>query len=298
MRRYLRRFSFSFSFRQTPASFFVEELPIFQPHPKGRYTILKVRKRGLGTWEVADILERFFHARVGYAGLKDKNATAIQYFSLDTAKLHKFRHPKIEILATYKSAKPLRLGDLGGNRFVIKLGGEVSRVKMEKALEILSHEGIPNYFGYQRFGSDALRQAKAMVEGEYFPKDRRWQRYLYSVWQSHLFNMWLAERVEMSEGVFRELPGDIYDEQGVVTGLLPGRGVAKATKAARVIERRYDMRLPVPGFRRAALMFPRDWHVGSWDGGVELGFTLPKASYATIVLENLLGSELDYKGTR
>ncbi len=298
MRRYLRRFFFSFSFRQTPASFFVEELPIFQMHPKGRYTILKVRKVGLGTWEVADILERFFNTRVGYAGLKDKNATAIQYFSLDTTKLHKFRHPKIEILATYKSAHPLRLGDLQGNRFIIKIGGAVSGKQLQNALAIFAKEGIPNYFGYQRFGSDALRQAKTMMEGEYFPKDRRWQRYLYSVWQSHLFNMWLAERVEMSEGVFKELPGDVYDEQGVVTGLLPGRGVAKATKAARAIERRYDMRMPVRGARRAALMFPRDWYVGSCNEGVELGFTLPKASYATIVLENLLGSELDYKGTR
>ncbi len=297
MRRYLRAFSLSFSFRQSPESFFVEELPNFQPHPKGRYTIFKVRKLGLSTWEVADILERSFGARVGYAGLKDKNATAIQYFSLDSTKPQKFRHPKMEILATYKSARPLRLGDLRGNKFVIKIGGAVSSERVQNALEILAKEGVPNYFGYQRFGSDALRQAKALVEGEYFPKDRRWQRYLWSVWQSYLFNLWLAERVEMSEGVFRELPGDLY-EKGIVTGLLPGRGMAKAGKAARSIERRYDMRLPVRGARRPALIYPRDCYAKQIQDGVEIGFTLPKASYATIVLENLLGRELDYKGTR
>ncbi len=297
MRRYLRAFSLSFSFRQSFDSFFVEELPNFQAHPKGRYTILKVRKVGLSTWEAADILERSFGARVGYAGLKDKNATAIQYFSLDRTKLHKLRHPKIEILATYKSAQPLRLGDLQGNRFVIKIGGVVSIERLQNALEILAKEGVPNYFGYQRFGSDALRQAKALVEGEYFPKDRRWQRYLYSVWQSHLFNMWLAERVAMSEGVFKKLPGDKY-ENGVVTGLLPGRGVAKASKAARAIERRYDMRLPVRGARRPTLIYPQDCYAKQIQNGMEIGFTLPKASYATIVLENLLGRELDYKGTR
>ena len=298
MRRYLTNEHVRFAFRQSPKDFIVEEIPLAKPSGRGEYLWCKVQKTHLSTWQLVDLLQRYTGEKIGYAGLKDKNATTIQYLTIPKRAykaLKRFKHSKIKIVDMLPTSKPLKMGELAGNRFRINIYN-CNDVKLLKTLlKRLPEDGVPNYFGYQRFGNNALSQAKALLEGEFFTKDKRLEKLLFSVMQSHYFNGWLAKRVAMSAERLRMLEGDII-EDGIITGLLPGKGVQKATKEARAIEKCYDCYIPTKGYRRAALFFPKDITIQRHKNQTTLLFSLPKGSYATILLENLAKKEMDHKG--
>ncbi|MEA3228162.1 MAG: tRNA pseudouridine(13) synthase TruD, partial [Campylobacterota bacterium] len=253
-------------------------------------------------------------------GLKDKHATTTQYISVEAKyekSLKKFKNKQIKILKTIRDKFSIRMGDLAGNRFKINLYG-VDQIEAGR-IDKLSHKsakiGLPNYFGYQRFGrdGDSIEQAKEMISGELHIEDSKVKKFLISIYQSQFFNEWLRERVlfsrEHNNGVYKLLNGDIYmTEDGkiftpknipqkdfeeakiVPTGLLCGRDVFRARDAARKIEEKYDDGfLYEKGLRRPAIIFPKDvvckynkdFHKFS------LEFTLPKGSYATVFLENI-----------
>ena len=68
-----------------PEDFVVEEDLGFAPAGSGQHLLLKVRKRNANTQWVARELARITGCRpceVGYAGLKDRRAIAIQWFSV------------------------------------------------------------------------------------------------------------------------------------------------------------------------------------------------------------------------
>jgi tRNA pseudouridine13 synthase len=311
MRPYLHPCRLGFGFRQSIETFFVEEIIPHRPAKSGRYAIIKIQKEGLSTWELADILRRYARG-VTYAGLKDKHATTIQHFGIDGRDLSAIlalKPSRWRILGHFKSKRALRVGDLAANRFRIFLRGAPLK-ETQRCLEKLAKAGVPNYFGYQRFGKDGLAQAKEYIEGEYEPRDPKKASFLAAIYQSDLFNRWLEERVAMSEGQFKELAGEVYrrgarhyisskplyEKSSVPTGLLPGSGVVRARLEARRIEERYDAHIHARGARRDAVIYPKEISVERGSGGVWVAFSLPKGSYATIVLENLLGRELGPKG--
>ncbi len=320
MRSYLVPSRIDFSFHQTPKSFFVEEIPARNFGQKGRFAILKVQKEGLSTWEMIKILGSFLQEQIGYAGLKDKNATTIQYVSFPASHLRqlaKFSHPRIKILQIQRSNRPLRMGDLLGNRFGIWIDRVDNKKfgRLQKALDKIAQKGLPNYFGYQRFGQKALEQAQALIEGKFFTRDKKLERMLLFAYQSDLFNRWLDERVRISQdGRFKLLLGDVYQKGSklftptqiplenflakkiMVTGLLPGSKVYLAQGEARKIEAKYEEFLPLRGQRRAALVYPQDVKIRHIQDRAYLEFILPKGSYATILLENLAGTTIDHKG--
>lgn len=74
----------NFNFYQNENDFIVEELPI-DFSLKGGVIVLKIRKKNLGTWDLMEILSKqlnIYENEIGYAGLKDKNATTTQYISI------------------------------------------------------------------------------------------------------------------------------------------------------------------------------------------------------------------------
>jgi len=257
---------------------------------------------------------------IGYAGLKDKNATTIQYLSFNaklTNNLKKFKHKQIKILEFYKSHKSIKMGDLKGNKFGINLY-DVDNIKAGKIQKIASKiikNGLVNYFGYQRFGrGDSITQAKEMLAGEIFIEDKKLRNFLVSVYQSDLFNRWLAKRVELSsDGKFKLLSGDVYvDEKGryftpkeiplkdfldkklLPTGLLCGRDVFKARDKAREIEKEFDDEfLQTKGYRREAIVFVKEFNAKFFakENKLRVEFVLPKGSYATVFLEAIKAKE-------
>jgi tRNA pseudouridine13 synthase len=197
-----------FEFKQTIERFFVEEIPLYPFSNKGNYLILKIKKQDMSTWKLITVLAKATELQerdIGYAGLKDKNATTIQYFSIpkQAEKLlnKNLSTTRVEILEKFYHKSPIKIGHLKGNRFSIVLHDlspsnakflHTTALKMQK-------EGIPNYYGYQRFGEDsrAYLQGKEIAHSGKRLKGSK-EKLLVSSYQSYLFNKWLNQRIKLS----------------------------------------------------------------------------------------------------
>jgi tRNA pseudouridine13 synthase len=313
----------NFKFVQNEEDFIVEEQPI-KFSQAGSFLVLKIKKMNCDTWELIDRLAKFLNVysnEIGYAGLKDKRATTIQYITIPkkySKEIKLFRNKKIEILETFLHNEKLNIGDLEGNRFTINLHNvEISDINhIQKIIKLISRDGMPNYFGYQRFGKeviDNLAKAKELVYGEEIVKDKKLSKMLIAAYQSSFFNAWLVERLNLSKEEFILLDGDVFidlekdkiftpkaitsnilndfkNAKITPTGLLPGRKVFKAMADARKIEEKHDdLYIQEKGYRREAIVFPRNITC-KYDASKKvctLDFVLPKGSYATVLVEYL-----------
>ena len=85
MNYYLTHSPINFFFKHSARDFVVDEIPLYEFSGEGEHLVLKVRKKGLATWEVVSKVANFLgiNAReIGYAGLKDKHAMTTQYISI------------------------------------------------------------------------------------------------------------------------------------------------------------------------------------------------------------------------
>lgn len=318
-----------FKFYQNVDDFKVEEKPL-SFKGRGNFVILKIRKKNLGTWDLIDMLSKLLNIydnEIGYAGLKDKNATTIQYISIPRKyikDLKKIKHPKIEVMETFFHSTKLNIGDLKGNIFEINLHEvqEQDVGQIEKRLHQISKAGMPNFFGFQRFGKDVkenLEKANKIIYGDLKIRDRKLEKMLISAYQSDFFNRWLAKRLSMSEEVFtlqngdvmqsleaddkyftpnkitEKLKKDFLSQKVTPTGLLSGRNVFRAKHEAREIESDYDdTYIQEKGLRRPAIVFPKDISVkyDKENKKCKVMFFLPKGSYATVLIENVANRNL------
>ena len=102
-------------------------------------------------------------AEVGYAGLKDRHAVSVQWFSLPAARgsaeswSTRAHATNSACSSRTSNARKLRRGALRGNRFRIRLRKVAwPRDALEEKLTALRTQGAPNYFGPQRFGRDGF----------------------------------------------------------------------------------------------------------------------------------------------
>lgn len=204
--------------RSVPEDFIVDEVPSCVPDGEGEHAWLVIRKRDSNTEWVARELARFAGVEteaVGYAGLKDRHALTTQVFTVALGKQAEpdwqaFASEVLEILAVDRHRRPLRRGALRENRFVLTLRemrGDAAEVEMR--LSAIRTQGVPNYFGPQRFGHDGnnLQQAREMFAGR-FRESNAHRRGLYlSAARSWLFNLVLSERVRQQNWL-QALPGE------------------------------------------------------------------------------------------
>jgi len=283
---------------------------------------------------------------IGYAGLKDKHAMTKQYISLHKKheeSLENFNLENVKILSkTYHNNK-IRIGHLAGNRFYIKLKkvNPTAATKIDEALKSIDKNGMPNFFGYQRFGRDGDNHidGEKIAKGDKKERNPKIKKLLISSYQSHLFNLWLSRRLEINTLInnfkseelesllnmpkteldklknqthpFKLISGDImehyphgklFDFDGTVhdferfnsrdisvTGLLCGTKARLATDISREIEKDYDDEINADGARRYAWIYPRDveGRFNQVEAQYELNFTLPKGSYATVLIEEI-----------
>jgi tRNA pseudouridine13 synthase len=293
-----------------------ERLP-FVPEGTGEHCFVRLEKVGLTTRDVQLDLARHHRLTpldVGYAGMKDKHAVARQWFSLRGVEEPSAPADQaMKILETSRHPKKLRRGELGGNRFAVRLRGVAAedRGTAEAGLRALANRGAPNYFGPQRFGENNLEAAREWLAGRRRaerPDGRRRGRRRsggarfreglhISVLRSFLFNEVLAERVRA--GTWREpIPGDVL-ENDRPTGPLWGRGRSPAEEAAAEVEARvlscheeirHGLEHAGVSQNRRPLVLEADgleWRiVDAPDGSltVEVEFGLPAGGYATSLL--------------
>lgn len=328
-----------------PEDFRVTEIEKYRPGGEGPHVWLRIRKRGVNTEEVAAELARIAGAprsAVGFAGMKDRLAVAVQWFSVDLAGRPEppwatapprmaFESEAIEILEVARHRRKLRRGTLLGNRFEIVLReATVPGAGLNRRLDAVRADGVPNYFGPQRFGRDGanLRLAQSLLVERRRVRDRHRRGIALSAARAHVFNRILAARVA-SGAWARPISGDVMslDGRGSVfaigcvddetaeragrgeihpTGPLWGRGKRLVTGAAREIEDRVvAQNVPLcEGLERERLSQARralrvkvrelDCRIDP-DGRVLLAFALPPGSYATTVLGELFS--LDFRSS-
>ena len=197
-----------FVFNSSARDFTVEEIPLYTFTGEGEHLVLQVRKKDMTTWEMLDVLSSHVGIRrrdIGYAGLKDKHAMTIQYISImaiHEEKLKAFSHEKIKILSTIRHNNKIRVGHLKGNRFKIRLKKVlgVQKDKLDSVLKWIKANGVPNYFGNQRFGTDGnnWEDGKKLLDGTLKMRDRKKKEFLMGSYQSYLFNKWLSRRMELN----------------------------------------------------------------------------------------------------
>ncbi len=318
--------------RSTPDDFVVREQLGFETDGLGEHVFLHLEKRGLNT---QDLLQRVstlsgIHLRdIGFSGLKDRHAVTSQWVSVRMAGKPEPDWQQlavageVAVLDCRRHSRKLKRGVHRSNRFELRLReleGDVGL--LEERLQLLQQQGVPNYFGEQRFGhgGSTLLQARHWQQRGARKLSHSKRGLLLSALRGHLFNLLLAQRV--AEGSWnRLLAGDVCMLQGsrslfacaavdaelaaraatgdVHPGLpLWGRGevlqgaeqlawqstvLAPEEELCRFLE---DAGLSLA--YRAARLLPDDffWRFCD-DDSLLLGFSLPPGSYATAVLAEL-----------
>jgi tRNA pseudouridine13 synthase len=317
--------------RQQPEDFCVNEQLSFDPAGEGQHVYLFIEKSDLNTEDLAGQLAKFAGVSpvaIGYAGLKDRHAVTRQWFSVDLAgksapDWHKFNTAKISVIETSRHTRKLKRGAIRGNQFQITLSQfSGDQEDLTRRLEYIQQQGIPNYFGEQRFGrNDAnLKQAEKLIMGENM-RMKRHQRGLYlSAARAYLFNRVLSRRVAdktwnqaipgdvmMLDGSHSVFKADAMDEAIIQrvsaldihpTGPMWGAGDPMTVSAALAIEtqimqsnQKWCELLVSAGLKqeRRALRVTVNDLSWEWKGSdVILSFRLPAGSYATALLRELV----------
>ncbi|MFT4629764.1 MAG: tRNA pseudouridine13 synthase [Arenicella sp.] len=194
--------------KATPEDFIVTEIMDVEPTGEGEHVWLWIRKTKQNTDQVAKQLARLCglaYRDVSYSGLKDFFAVTEQWFSVwlprnDMPDWNTFSMPGVEILKFVRHQRKIKRGTHRANQFSIKitgLKGSQHTLKLEQRLQLIQQQGVPNYFGSQRFGRGArnIEKAQSMFSGEIRVKDRNLRGIFLSAARSWLFNRILSERI-------------------------------------------------------------------------------------------------------
>ncbi len=294
------------SFRVEPEDFQVDETLGFEPLGEGEHVYLHVWKRGENTAWVAEKIAELAQVKVmdvGYCGRKDRHAVTTQWFSVYLPKQElepdwaSLNSETIKILAISRHQHKLRRGDHETNRFIIRLRDFIVTDKSvfeQKIAQVLA-QGVPNYFGEQRFGRNAnnLPEAHAiLVDGKRI-RDKQKRGLMLSAARSYLFNQVLAARVLANN--WQELLNG--EPEVFPSAPLWGRGRSAATDDALVVEvaamdawaewRDGLEHVGLSQERRALVLKP---DAASWrwlENDLELSFSLGSGEFATTILREL-----------
>jgi tRNA pseudouridine13 synthase len=313
--------------RAQPEDFIVEENLGFAPAGTGQHVLLRVRKRDANTQWVARELAKVCRCRamdVGYAGLKDRRAVAIQWFSVPKSSQsldawQALRTAEFDVLEAYPHTRKLPRGALAGNSFTIRVRDiATSDDQLAERARQISQRGVPNYFGAQRFGregSNLLRIPAGLKALR--PSERG---FVLSAARSLIFNSVLGERVldgsweNLESGEIANLDGrgSVFDVEDVdatllercrqldihPTGPLWGQGTPRSQGRILELETRVAAELPtatelvqeagMEQERRSLRLAVREleW-VREASGAVVFRFRLARGSFATAVLREI-----------
>jgi tRNA pseudouridine13 synthase len=311
--------------------FEVEEIPAYEPSGEGDHLYLWVEKKDMG----AEYFQRQIARRlqipsgeVGSAGLKDRRAVTRQWISVPAsceANLNQLDGEGIQVLKVSRHNNKLKAGHLKGNRFRIVIREVNLGIDTEPILYTIRTQGLPNFYGPQRFGrgGETANMGMAMLKGERVSQRNPFLRKLaLSATQSLLFNDYLAQR--LTDGLLRTvLPGDVmakwpaggmftaedvpteqarFDARETVSAgpmfgrkTFPSKGEANE-REAKILEAAGLTRQSFDGFgkllmgtRRHNLIYVDDLAAEHTpDNQLVLTFTLPSGSYATVLLREIM----------
>ncbi|TYK65916.1 tRNA pseudouridine(13) synthase TruD [Colwellia echini] len=180
-----------------------EKLP-FLPCGEGEHLFVHVRKTGANTLFVARELAKYFAVKeqlVSYAGLKDRFAVTEQWFGIHVPGKQEYNLDDlsiegVEVLSYKRHNKKLRTGALLGNNFEITLRDVTAIKAFTQRWTDIVEQGVPNYFGEQRFGINGgnMERALGLFSGQKV-KDKKKRGMYLSAARSLIFNSVLNERI-------------------------------------------------------------------------------------------------------
>lgn len=321
--------------RELAEDYIVNEIPLLEPDGEGEHVWLKIRKRHANTDYVAKQLQKLANVKsmaVSYAGMKDRHALTTQWFSVhlpgtDDPDWQLLASDEIEILETKRHSRKLRRGTLLGNQFKIQIRDiDVDAELLAQRANVIKQQGVPNYFGRQRFGygGENINKAQAMFAG-----DRRIKRHQRSIYlssaRSMLFNHILAQRVEAESwntlhigdiclrtgkrGFFpvEELSNEfsLRLNAGEIHPTAPLWGQGELPVGGETLKLEQQLPVDFPSWcaglekaglkmeRRALRLMPEEFSFEKNDAGVQMSFNLPAGCYATSVIRELFDAK-DY----
>jgi tRNA pseudouridine13 synthase len=319
--------------RCVPEDFVVDEVPAYPAAGHGGHLFVRFEKRGLTTREAVSLLASALGVNtrdVGVAGQKDKHAVTTQWASFERVAPEAalaLEIPNVRVLAAIPHPHKLRTGHVRANRFVLVIREATDIGAACEVLAQLQRDGVPNYYGEQRFGIGERNvvRAFAMLRGESRgPRDRFERKMLMSALQSALFNQWLAERV-VEQLYARPVLGDLLrkedtgglfinqDNDDAVrrmeawevspTGPMFGASMRRPEGEADAREQAIFAKSGLTdemlaahakageGTRRAARVQLTNCEVEQTEEGLRLVFELPAGAYATTVLREVMKQE-------
>ena len=307
----------SFTFKERPEDFVVEEVPEEPFCGYGEHLVLKIRKTGVSTLDVVSALANklgISQKLIGYLGLKDKEAVAVQFLSVPQRFIKedvlKGNFQGFEITETYRHNRKLRVGALKGNRFRIVLKDVSSPETLIKRMKEIEENGFPNFYDAQRFGEKRrnVDMGLKLLKGEKVNVSPYLKRLYVSAVSSWIFNRYLLKRIKL--GLYDTvIEGDLLvDEYGfwvpekyssseeklIPTGpiagykmpLPSGKALELETQVLKECNVSLEMFKPfrAKGSRRPIKVYPQALSVEVKGKKSIVSFFLPKGSYATTLL--------------
>lgn len=330
-------------YRLQPEDFQVTEVLGFEPEGQGEHVFVWIEKTNSSTAQVAQELARLvgIHPKlVAFSGLKDRYAVTQQWFSLhlpgqpdpDLAKLRSApaansNSAHWQALKLLRHPRKLKRGTHQANHFQLRLhlpeANASTAAWLEQRWHMLVQQGVPNYFGPQRFGIGASNTQQGLnwllAEHPVKPPSRSSKSLYLSAVRSALFNAWLAQ--SLHEQTWQQpAPGSCYNLAGTRSffgstadenlshrlatgdvhpaGPLAGRGEFSSQTTALQAEEQFRRKhqavwqaLANQGLRLeylSARVIPAAAQLTWQQPWLHLSFSLPRGSFATSILRELV----------
>jgi tRNA pseudouridine13 synthase len=163
--------------KQSPDDFIVTEIPAYEPCGSGEHLYLTIEKRGLTTLEAIRLIARSLsmpEREIGYAGMKDSVGVTRQTISVPRIRPEEVAGLSLKgvsVLSAVRHTNKLKLGHLKGNRFsvIVRSVDEGALASATAILKLLMERGVPNRFGFQRYGVQGNSHliGAAMLRGDW-----------------------------------------------------------------------------------------------------------------------------------
>ena len=311
-----------YKIKQIPEDFMVWEIPDYEVSD-GKYAYFWLRKTDLNTLDaVRKIVNKLNLPRkyIGFAGTKDKNAITEQVISIfhpNVDKVLDLKIDDIELSFIGYGKKPISLGDLEGNRFRITVRN-LPKHRSQKSLG-----RIPNFFGPQRFSKNNIEIGRFLVKKNFFnavklidqkyvhdylqqrPDDfvgairqlpLKLRKLYVHAYQSYLWNLTVKEFLKTMPFKSQKIPivgfGFKFDNRkvsSIIRNILNQEGISPRDFIIKQFPE-----LSAEGTERELFIKPHKLVVFENDDDLNPGkfksivtFSLPKGSYATVVIDHL-----------
>jgi len=161
--------------KQSPDDFRVEELSSLTPGDAGTFAFYRLTKIDWTTPDALQLVRRKWSIdaqRLSFAGLKDRHAHTIQYFTIFDGPRRDYREKNLTVEYLGQVPDEVRSSDILANRFrlVLRDLAESRAEASASAFTEVGSVGVPNYFDDQRFGSVGDENefiARLMVKEQY-----------------------------------------------------------------------------------------------------------------------------------